>query len=56
VIHELGHHQAYKWAGDITKAEDLTPLHSDKMTEVAAYVVAATASRQFDEEFRGAEW
>jgi len=56
VIHELGHHQAYKWAGDITKAEDLTPLHSDKMTEVAAYIVAATASRQFDEELKGAEW
>ena len=56
IIHELGHHQAYKWSGDITKAEDLTPLHSEKMSEVAAYVISATAARQFDEEFRGVEW
>ena len=56
IIHELGHHRAYKYSGDITRAEDLTPLHSEKMTEVAAYVVSATAARQFDEEFKGVEW
>ena len=56
IIHELGHHQAYKRTGDIKMAEDLTPLHSEKMTEVAAYVISATATRQFDEEFKGAEW
>ena len=56
VIHELGHHKAYKFTGDITKAEDLTPLHSAKLTEVAAYVVAATAAGEFDEEFKGAQW
>lgn len=56
IIHELGHHRAYKWAGDIKMAEDLTPLHSEKMTEVAAYVVASTAAREFDQEFKGVEW
>ena len=55
-IHELGHHQAYKWAGDITKAEDLTPLHSARMTEVAAYVIEHTVAGNFDEEFKGAQW
>ena len=56
IVHELGHHRAYKWSEDITKAEDLMPLHSQKMTEVAAHVVSATAAREFDEEFKGAQW
>lgn len=56
IIHELGHHQAYKWTGDIKMAEDLTPCHSENMTEVAAYVISATAARQFDEQFRGVQW
>jgi len=56
IIHELGHHRAYKATGDIQMAEDLTPLHSEKMTEVAAYVIGATASNDFDDNFRGAVW
>lgn len=56
IIHELGHHKAYKYSGDITQAEDLTPLHSQKMTEVAARVIEDTRAGKFDEEYKAAKW
>ncbi len=56
VIHELGHHRAYKTTGDIKLAEDLQPAHSDAMTSVAARVVEYAIAKRFDEELKEAVW
>ncbi len=56
VIHELGHHKAYKDKGDIKLAEDLQPAHSEAMTYVAARVVEYTIAKRFDEELKEAVW
>lgn len=56
VIHELGHHRAYKTTGDINLAEDLQPAHSEAMTEVAARVVEMVSDRQLDNYLKGAVW
>jgi len=56
VIHELGHHRAYKKTGDIKLAEDLQPAHSGAMTEVAARVVEMVVERRFDEYLKEAVW
>jgi hypothetical protein len=56
MVHELGHHRAYKKTGDIKLAEDLQPAHSEAMTEVAARVVESTAAKRFDDELKTAVW
>jgi len=56
MVHELGHHRAYKTTGDIKLAEDLQPAHSEAMSEVAAKVMAYTAAKRFDEELKEVEW
>ncbi len=56
VIHELGHHKAYKKTGDIKLAEDLQPAHSGAMTEVAARVVEMVAAGRVDEYLKEAVW
>ena len=56
VIHELGHHKAYKTTGDIKLAEDLQPAHSEAMTVVAARVVEMVADRRLDNYLKEAVW
>ena len=56
IIHELGHHRAYKKTGDIKLAEDLQPAHSGAMTEVAARVVEMVSDRRLDNYLKGAVW
>ena len=56
VIHEIGHHRAYKTTGDIKLAEDLQPAHSEAMTSVAARVVEMVADGRFDTYLKGAVW
>ena len=56
VIHELGHHRAYKRTGDIKLAEDLQPAHSEAMTDVAARVVEYAAAGRFDDALKEAVW
>ena len=56
VIHELGHHRAYKTTGDIKLAEDLQPAHSEAMTYVAAKVVEMVADRRFDKYLKEVVW
>jgi hypothetical protein len=56
IIHELGHHRAYKKMGDIKLAEDLQPAHSGAMTEVAARVVEMVADGRFDKYLKEAVW
>ena len=56
MIHELGHHRAYKTTGDIKLAEDLQPAHSEAMTYVAARVVEYAAAGHFDDELKEAVW
>jgi hypothetical protein len=56
VIHELGHHKAYKTTGDIKLAEDLQPSHSEAMTVVAARVVEMVSDRRLDNYLKGAVW
>jgi len=56
MIHELGHHRAYKRTGDIKLAEDLQPAHSEAMTQVASRVVEMVADGRFDNYLKGAVW
>ena len=56
IIHELGHHRAYKKTGDIRLAEDLQPAHSEAMTYVAARVVEMVADRRLDPYLKEAVW
>jgi len=56
IIHELGHHRAYKTTGDIKLAEDLQPAHSEAMTYVAARVVGMVADGRFDEYLKEVVW
>ena len=56
VIHELGHHRAYKTTGDIRLAEDLQPPHSEAMTVVGARVVEMVADRRLDPYLKDAVW
>jgi len=56
IIHEIGHHRAYKTTGDIKLAEDLQPAHSEAMTVVAAKVVEMVADRRLDTYLKGAVW
>jgi len=56
VIHELGHHRAYKTTGDIKLAEDLQPAHSEAMTVVAAKVVEMVSDRRLDNYLKDAVW
>ena len=56
IIHELGHHKAYKTTGDIKLAEDLQPAHSEAMTVVAARVVRMVADGQLDYYLKGVVW
>jgi len=56
MIHELGHHRAYKKTGDIKLAEDLQPAHSEAMTLVAAKVVEMVADGRFDNYLKGVVW
>ena len=61
IIHEVAHHTAFKSTfdfahpqGDITLAEDLTSLHADQMTRVAAVVIKATSEGAYDTELKAA--
>jgi len=56
MVHEIGHHRAYKTTGDIKKAEDLQPAHSEAITAVAARVVEYAAAKRFDEYLKEAAW
>lgn len=56
IIHEIGHHIAYKTTGDIKLAEDLQPAHSKAMTEVAARVVEMVADGRFDRYLKEVVW
>jgi len=56
MVHELGHHWAYKTTRDIRLAEDLQPAHSEAMTYVAARVMEYTVARRFDEYLKEAVW
>ena len=56
IIHELGHHRAYKTTGDIKLAEDLQPAHSEAMTYVAARVIELATQGKFDEYLKEAVW
>jgi len=56
IIHELGHHKAYKKTGDIKLAEDLQPAHSEAMTLVASQVVEMVIEGRFDHFLKGAVW
>ena len=56
IIHELGHHRAYKTTGDIKLAEDLQPAHSEAMTVVAARVVKMVADGRLDKYLKEAVW
>jgi hypothetical protein len=56
MVHELGHHRAYKTTGDIKKAEDLQPAHSEAITAVAARVVEYAVAKRFDEYLKEVVW
>ena len=44
LIHELAHHRQYRSTGE---ADDLTPIHMEKMQEIAADVVKIAALSDF---------
>jgi hypothetical protein len=56
MVHEIGHHKAYKATGDIKLAEDLQPAHSEAMTLVASRVVQMVSEGRLDQYLKGAVW
>jgi len=53
LVHELAHHRQYRAYGE---AEDLTPAHAESMTNIAAEVVEAVASGEFDDSLKEVAW
>jgi len=56
MVHELGHHVAYKRTGSKEKAGDLQPAHADAMEEVAGRIVRGVAEGDYDVELKYAVW
>ena len=53
LVHELGHHQQYRSTGE---ADDLTPVHAESMTRMAAEVIELVTSGAFDDLLREVTW
>jgi len=53
LIHELAHHRQYRSTGE---ADDLTPIHMEKMQEIAAEVVKIAALSELNYMFKDVTW
>jgi len=56
MVHELGHHVAFKQTGSIEQSGDLTPGHARAMEEVAGRIFQSLHGGAYDDELQNVTW